>query len=445
MTVCPMCGMMMLARNVNHHMAIKHLMDKYIQVISSHPGHNSQSVKDGRCPLCPWKAKSEEVEGRGEEEVTRSNQVLLVKHFSHAHCPVSDLPSHHPTPQQEAVPPATVSPPLTPSALPGESQDVKLLCKLCKRLVASKTRSDGKIRVFGSGGARCSCNPKQKKASFTCRVCGTIVDLNKDLKKHLESDEHKQKEKVFSLLTDVYYKARGIDESCGYDGTNYKFFILALKAFAVHNEGLTVMDCLSLLMNILEMSLTQYNELYRHVDRLAGEAVPEFLCFSCNYAEYGRISSLSRHTQSEAHTAAVSRLSREFLFCTQCGAFFSSENMMAHAEHLSDKLRERHQERESKKRKRQSSGQTQEEKDEEKLLDDILKSSDDEADNKGDNDKAVANRGEDSTKENTETIKRPAECDVGQGDLEENKVPSSDYYYFCLDCEEELSGQSWPH
>ena len=118
---------------------------------------------------------------------------------------------------------------------------------------------------------------------------------------------------------------------------------------------------------------------------------------------------------------------------------------MAHAEHLSDKLRERHKEKESKKRKRQSSGLTQEEKDEEKLLDDILKSSDDEADNKGDNDKAVANRGEDSTKESTETITRPAECDLGQGDLEENKVPSSDYYYFCLDCEEELSGQSWPH
>ena len=29
--------------------------------------------------------------------------------------------------------------------------------------------------------------------------------------RHLDSEEHKQKEKVFQLLTDVYYRARAID------------------------------------------------------------------------------------------------------------------------------------------------------------------------------------------------------------------------------------------
>ena len=118
-----------------------------------------------------------------------------------------------------------------------------------------------------------------------------------NIKQHFDMDEHKEKTKMFNLLKDVYCKARGFSVNDGFIASNYKFFILALKAYAMHHEGMTVSNCLSMLMSILDISQKQYKELYRHVDMLAKEPTPNYLCYCCNYAEYGRISNLSRHTQ----------------------------------------------------------------------------------------------------------------------------------------------------
>ena len=149
---------------------------------------------------------------------------------------------------------------------------------------------------------------------------------------------------MFNLLKNIYSKARGFRIDDGYLPTNYKFFILALKAFAVTNEAMTVMYCLSLLMSILEISMKQYNDLYKHVDRLANEPIPNYLCYSCNYAEYGLISCLSKHVQSEEHCKSVARLandSNEYLFCSGCGKFFNSDSIMVHADHfLEDRTNE---------------------------------------------------------------------------------------------------------
>ena len=83
--------------------------------------------------------------------------------------------------------------------------------------------------------------------------------------------------------------------------------------------------------------MKQYNDLYKHVDKLANEPIPNYLCYSCNYAEYGRISCLSKHVQSEEHCQSVARLandSNEYLFCSGCGKFFNSDSIMVHAEHF---------------------------------------------------------------------------------------------------------------
>ena len=295
--------------------------------------------------------------------------------------------------------------------------------------------------MFNSGRAKCDCKSKK---SVICRYCGTTVEcVTEDVGKHLDSEEHKQKEKVFQLLTDVYYRARAIDENSPYDAANYKFFILALKAFAVHNEGITVMNCLSLLQNILDMSLTQYNDLYRHVDRLAGEAAPNFLCYPCNYAAYGPVSALSRHSLTESHKEAVASLTSEFLSCTECAAVFSTENIMSHQHQLSQKQEQLGQQQQpTKKRKRSSSVRIQEgegeekkrkkeeeeerkEEEEDNFIDDILKSSDDEIDDQ-------QHAGLQSTKEESK--------ESGRDEENKESVGCEDYYYFCLDCEQELSG-----
>ena len=431
----------MFSEHLSHHQAIQHFFQEYIERISSVPGYNSSLIKQGVCPICPdWKAISDHVTG---DSFLKSNKILLVKHYSDSHCPVKlFLSSTTSTSAAKVSPAASSGPPPPPPPPPPISEqrqkdEQSLFCKLCKRLVASKRLNDGKIRTFnlvGRAGGRSKCECKSKK-TVICRFCGTTVDcLTQDLEKHLDSEEHKQKEKVFHLLNDVYYRARGIDENSPYDATNYKFFILALKAFAVNNEGISVMNCLSLLQNILDMSLTQYNELYRHVDRLAGELSPNFLCYPCNYAAYGPISALSRHSLTQSHKEAVASLASEFLSCTQCAALFSTENIMSHAQHLSEKshrnpeLDLQQEKAKGKKRKVESSVRTEEEEEKEandNFIDDILKSSDDEID--------------DQQHADLESNKKESD---GSGRDEENNESfhSEDYYYFCLDCEHKLPG-----
>ena len=405
-------------------MAIKHLLEKYLKNISSVPGYKTGMINDGVCPLCPWKATSEEVTGHSSE-IQKSNKILLVKHYSDLHCQIKIFPPADVAAKASSV--ACSVPPASTSQHE-KKQEQKLLCKLCKRLVASKSITDGTIRMFNTGRAKCDCKSKK---TVLCRFCGTKLScVSGDVEKHLDSEEHKQKEAVFNLLNDVYYKARGIDENSPYDAANYKFFILALKAFAVQNEGITVMNCLSLLQNILDMSLTQYNDLYRHVDQLAGEPVPSFLCYSCNFAAYGPVSALSRHSLTHSHKEAVANLTSEFLSCTECAAVFSTENIMSHQHQLSQKPHLEQQEQEGQepaaKRKRPNSVRTQEEQEEEEsFIDDILKSSDDEIDDQ-------QHAGLESNKEETEKS--------GQDEENNESVRSEDYYYFCLDCERELPG-----
>ena len=413
-TVCSICGLTMFSKNLNHHVAIKHLFDKYLKSICSVPGYRTDLMTEGVCPVCPnWKPNSKE---DTRENIHTSNKIRLVKHYSDVHSHIKIQLKSNPTSAVKVSSAASSEP---GSSNDDENPDQKLFCKLCKRLVASKRLSDGKIRMFSSGRSKCDCNSKK---TVICRYCGTKMDcVSQEVEKHLDSEEHKQKEKIFALLSDVYYKARGIDENSPYDATNYKFFILALKAFAVQNEGITVMNCLSLLQNILDMSLTQYNDLYRHVDQLVGEPVPTFLCYPCNYATYGPLSALSRHTLTQSHKEAVASLTSEFLSCTECAAVFSTENIMSHSHHSLD------QGNPGEKRKRQHSVRTQEEEEEvDNFIDEILKSSDDEVDDQ-------QQAGLESNEEDTEK----------SGQDEENNESgrrSEDYYYFCLDCEKELPG-----
>ena len=171
-------------------------------------------------------------------------------------------------------------------------------CKNCKKTVAKMINGNLEGNLAGvlksNHIKHCWVNGK-----LTCRVCNSLVDVNNigNIKQHFDKDEHKEKTEMFNLLKDVYCKARSFSVNDGFIASNYKFFILALKAYALHHEGMTVSNCLSMLMSILDISQKQYKELYKHVDMLAKEHTPNYLCYCCNYAEYGRISGLSRHTQ----------------------------------------------------------------------------------------------------------------------------------------------------
>ena len=85
-----MCGLTLFSKHLNHHMAIKHLLEKYLKNISSVPGYKTGMINDGVCPLCPWKATSEEVTGHSSE-IQKSNKILLVKHYSDLHCQIDRL------------------------------------------------------------------------------------------------------------------------------------------------------------------------------------------------------------------------------------------------------------------------------------------------------------------------------------------------------------------
>ena len=79
----------MFSKYLNHHIAVKHLFEEYIKNISCVPGYNSGLIKEGVCPICPnWKAVSEHVTGDSGDNLHKSNKILLVKHYSDAHCPV---------------------------------------------------------------------------------------------------------------------------------------------------------------------------------------------------------------------------------------------------------------------------------------------------------------------------------------------------------------------
>lgn len=309
-SVCLICSKTVISKHVVQHMALAHLKEQYLAEMRAEPRWESARATS-RCPRCNYQY------GIGPpptEAVAKTRDILLIKHFASVHSHPAKKCGGHSSPEvtfhkNQSKPWRVYE---TNNKTPGLSAVQKISeqlkdkssmvvcsldCKMCKKSIAKMLNGnveDPHIMSTLKHGKNCWVHGK-----LTCRVCNSLVDVSntENIKQHLDLDEHKEKNKMFNLLKDVYCKARGFSVDDGFIASNYKFFILALKAYAMHNEGMTVSNCLSMLMSILDISQKQYKDLYKHVDMLAKAPTPNYLCYCCNYAEYGRISGLSRHTQ----------------------------------------------------------------------------------------------------------------------------------------------------
>ena len=495
-------------------MALAHLKDQYLEEMKANPRWES-SRATSRCPRCNYQY------GIGPpitEIVAKTRDILLIKHYAEFHVhpskkfggqtsKVSAKPWR--VPEQKDTSPAMLSvfgeiPSLSVNKVLKQLQGISSMdvssmeCKICKKPIAKMLNgNDSQIfTTLKNHNKQCWSQGK-----LTCRVCNTTVYVTKDksskslksIKEHLDLDEHKEKNKMYNLLKDVYCKARGFSVNDGFIVSNYKFFILALKAYAMHHEGMTVSNCLSMLMSILEISQKQYKDLYRHVDMLYKEPTPNYLCYCCNYAEYGRISGLSRHIQGPEHLQALARLSKdnlvvlnssdEYLSCSKCGMFFNSDNIMDHADHIIEISKEVENEEEESDGEKQSPDQKKR-----KLVmnivneydEDLVDISQEEPENIEtggiadsvddpnfvpkeaeevekdeeqyvlDDDEFISSEkqeGELSSENGSSSSREPRDkaddsnCLISLAEKEDSDKDLSDeqYYYFCLDCEKESS------
>ena len=215
----------------------------------------------------------------------------------------------------------------------------KLFCKGCKGLLASKTSKLLEVKEYNLNFKCKNCQQE-----ITCRVCDVKIksaaicterQQQSYIEKHLDSDEHSQKSKVFIYLN-CYAKVKGFDIEKHSNINDFKFFLTALKAVTLQSP-IAVMNCLSVIMSIGDLSRNHYNQLYKHVDQLVTARIHSFVCFACNFLEYEDVEGLLLHTSSQHHlfrTTRVDKIVEKHLACTKCGLLFHPANITSHKGHV---------------------------------------------------------------------------------------------------------------
>ena len=97
-TSCPLCGVFLSVKHLNHHLAIKHFSDMYLEMISATHGYPMRQIHyhlitKGVCPGCDsWRASGEQMDGfTDSDDPVKSNKILLLKHYSDNHYSVQNL------------------------------------------------------------------------------------------------------------------------------------------------------------------------------------------------------------------------------------------------------------------------------------------------------------------------------------------------------------------
>ena len=352
------------------------------------------------------------------------------------------------------------------------SEDVNAICSIDEFILKAKTQANGAVDW---------CSKCHNGESIICRVCDVLVAIGTEaLETHMNKDEHLQKQRVHQLFG-IYSAARGlgteiVDGQSGHtDPAVLEFFITILHC---RPQGIAVMNCLATLVNILDISPAQYSSLYTHVDKIAKCRMPNFLCYSCNYLEYGRTDSLAEHINSAIHTESLVRLMKssvcdEFLSCTACGLIFNSQNIEKHENHfvlkgdftqtISD-YEERKRKGEGREKKSKKGGESKRivemgdgqdedlENMDESDMDDNSDDSEFEVEEKSEGTESDDELLEDVVDEeptNSEQLDQldalelelSDEASSGETSEEENdeeryvSPPSDNYFYFCLECE----------
>ena len=212
-----------------------------------------------------------------------------------------------------------------------------LYCKGCNGCMASK--SNGNVWMH-KDFVQFKCTKCKKEV--TCRVCGVRLSCFKDsslkqkndiIEKHLDSDEHLQKSKVYFFLT-FYARMRDFDIKKHTNMEDFKFFLTALKAVTL-TSPIAVMNCLSVIMSMADLSMIQYNQMYKHVDQLITATIPSFVCFCCNFLGFSDIEDVIVHTDSIEHRdKAAGKTQEHYLGCSKCAVVFHPESIHSHKGHV---------------------------------------------------------------------------------------------------------------
>jgi len=351
-----------------------------------------------------------------------------------------------------------------------ESQTKKLFCKSCKTVYA--TKSDANILQMVKMKPKCKQCKYRPILEVTCRVCDvkikspiqytTMQEKNEQIEKHLNSDEHTQKDQVFDLYS-LYAQMKGFDLENDKQMKNLRFFLTVLKAKALHSK-IAVMNCIAVLMSILDLSMSQYNDLYKHVDKLVTATIPSFMCFSCNFLVDSDIEELRSHTKTDQHLLSLDNLTNvgnkgSNLACSKCDVFFNMANIDNHKEHMlpASALAETNLQTRKSKNSENKEDNDLIYDDEDDVVSKLKKhnkrkrilSEDDDPMYKYD-------KNEDFEEEDNEDVEKDKYEDIDEGrylesgletgeelaikEMPETKTTNCSYYYFCLDCEERNSG-----
>ena len=216
-----------------------------------------------------------------------------------------------------------------------------IFCKTCKQLFAYK--SDGCVQ-FTSFESRSMCNQCVNPGlEIVCQVCNILVrspphftlqQKREYIERHLDSDKHSQKEQVLESYR-MYSKIKGFHMEKEIHLENLRFFLTAIKAKTLGGK-VASKNSLAVIVNILDLSTSQYNDLHADLHSLVTARNPNYLCYSCNFHTQGGIEELRKHTQSEQHITSGS-LERKNLSCSKCDVFFNMNTIDEHIGHeLSD-------------------------------------------------------------------------------------------------------------
>ena len=417
---CEICFKKVDRKNLPAHSALLHFKVEFGKEIKEK--QNQFMIAPGACPYpgCPFAIKTNQT----NPGFLEFRQNTMIKHYL-SHVNLVDIVNKYKInigrlrQEAQAGPMSAAS---TTSCLPNPECKLvscpQIICKHCKQCFIYK--QNGIMSLTSKQGNKCKhCKFSLRNFEVTCRVCDVKIKKPETcpnhmrltlIEKHLDSDEHSQKQQVFDFFN-IYSKIRRFDLEKELKMENLKFFLTALKSSSAHSK-IAVMNCISVISSIYTLSIVQYNDLYKHLDKLLNTRLPDFLCLACNFSTTEGIRSLKEHVENEKHKLNVPPGSKEgFLFCSHCDSFIHVANIGAHDGHVLESYAQTNEIAKSKSGKRKHDEDAVFEKPHELVNSDI---------------KDICN--------NHEEV-----FEVERAKFEESEE-NINYFYFCLDCEESSYG-----
>jgi len=325
---CSICHSKIYKACLSIHKAVVHFKKQYITEIKE-----QQKCSEVDPETCPWDGCEFGVKSTSHG-LRKVNS--MIKHYQ-THVSIVDIVHKYNSKEGDVEKPVE-----TEILVYEEETKRKMFCKTCKNLFAVKT--EGKLQLVNMD-TKNNCNQcKNQNLEIVCRVCNlnikspefyTMQQKAEHIVKHLDSDKHYQKEQVFDFYC-LYAGHRGFDSETDLNMDNLIFFLSVMKVKALHCQ-IHDKNILSLIVNIFNLSMSQYSDLQKHMDHLLTSKIPSFGCFSCNFLA-DEIDDLKTHIETEQHGMSMVKIQTglgesETLFCSKCVSHFNIDTFDEHTGH----------------------------------------------------------------------------------------------------------------